>query len=264
MSVVLRWLACLGFFMALLYAIPIGYRAYYSPDRLASVDRLVENFERVVFHVEFGEERNLTHIDKWQSPLRYVLHEEVALQFLPVLKEHMTSLGRLTGLDFVIEDEMDSIGNVNLHFVPHAEMYETALRYHKGDEGLQELVRTGSCIGITTSRENINVKDFTIISTDYSDESIESCLLEEMVQGLGMPNDSELIRPSIFSHHDEPVELTINDMILVRTLYDHRIKAGMPKVRAMALAREIILELVTLVKAEGEEALYQSPGWRVQ
>jgi len=261
---IFRRLVFVGFLFVIGAISVIGQKVYYDPHRLVSSERLIENFEQVVFHLEIGDEQNLAHVYKWQSPLRYILREEEAEKFFPALRENMTSLSLLSGLVFEVADKTYGRGNINLHFVPHVEMYETARFYHKGNEVLQRLVREGACIAVASPVDDVIVEDFIIISTDESDDSIRSCLLKGMARGLGLPNVSELIRPSIFSHHDEPLELTINDKILVRTLYDPRITPGMGKYEAMALAREIIPELVARVKAEGEEALYQSPGWRVQ
>ena len=51
--------------------------------------------------------------------------------------------------------------------------------------------------------------------------------------------------------------LSINDKILVRTLYDSRIKPEMKRRETEPIARKIIEELVAAVKVRGEEALYQ-------
>jgi len=51
--------------------------------------------------------------------------------------------------------------------------------------------------------------------------------------------------------------LPLNDKIMVRTLYDARLKPGMTRAEAMPIVRQIIPELVTAVKEHGEAALYQ-------
>jgi len=84
---------------------------------------------------------------------------------------------------------------------------------------------------------------------------MRSCLLEEMTQVLGLPADSDLIRPSIFSSRDWAEELSINDKILVRALYDDRIEPGMTRAEAQPVIREVISDLVARVSAEGENAL---------
>ncbi len=86
-------------------------------------------------------------------------------------------------------------------------------------------------------------------------EDNKACLLEEMTQALGLPNDSELIRPSIFNQWDFLQRLPLNDQILVRTLYDQRMRQGMPRDAALTAARGIIAELSARVRRGGPEAL---------
>lgn len=44
---------------------------------------------------------------------------------------------------------------------------------------------------------------------------------------------------------------------MVRTLYDPRITPGMPRLEALAVASEVIAELLEDIEREGVEALYQ-------
>ena len=64
-----------------------------------------------------------------------------------------------------------------------------------------------------------------------------------MIQSLGLPNDSNLINPSIFSDRSRRTDLTRTDLIILKTLYDPRMKAGLPRDDALVLARSVIAEL---------------------
>jgi hypothetical protein len=55
----------------------------------------------------------------------------------------------------------------------------------------------------------------------------QSCYHEEMAQGLGLTNDSDAARPSIFNDDDEFAYLTTHDEMLLRILYDPRLRSGM-------------------------------------
>ena len=72
---------------------------------------------------------------------------------------------------------------------------------------------------------------------------INHCLLEEMIQALGLPNDSNRIEKSIFSDRSRRTDLTRTDLIVLKTLYDPRMKAGLVRAEAMTVAREIIRDL---------------------
>ena len=102
-------------------------------------------------------------------------------------------------------------------------------------------------------------RSIAIISTDRELRYVTTCILEEISQALGLPMDTELIRPSILSNQDLPQPMSINDKILVRALYDRRIRPGMPRDKALDVAKSIIPELIAGVQHEGEPALYQ---WR--
>jgi hypothetical protein len=80
----------------------------------------------------------------------------------------------------------------------------------------------------------------------------------EITQAMGLYAGSEILQPSIFSDAGPLTDrLPVNDMILVRTLYDARITPGMARADALAVAAEIIPQLVEAVRARGVEALYQ-------
>jgi hypothetical protein len=72
---------------------------------------------------------------------------------------------------------------------------------------------------------------------------INHCLLEEMAQSLGLPNDSNVFSPSIFHDDSRQTELSRTDLIILKALYDPRIRAGMPKAEALAKVGEVIAEL---------------------
>lgn len=55
----------------------------------------------------------------------------------------------------------------------------------------------------------------------------DSCIHEEMAQGLGLANDTPRARPSIFNDDDEFALLTAHDELLLRMLYDPRLRPGM-------------------------------------
>lgn len=72
-----------------------------------------------------------------------------------------------------------------------------------------------------------------------------SCIHEELAQGLGLANDSRNARPSIFNDDDEFALLTKHDELLLKMLYDPRLKAGMSAAEAAPITRIIARELTT-------------------
>ena len=71
-----------------------------------------------------------------------------------------------------------------------------------------------------------------------------SCIHEELAQGLGLANDSPAARPSIFNDDDEFALLTRHDELLLRMLYDQRLKVGMTADQARPTVQKIAAEMV--------------------
>lgn len=72
----------------------------------------------------------------------------------------------------------------------------------------------------------------------------ESCIHEEVAQGLGLSNDSPRARPSIFNDDDEFALLTSHDEKLLTMLYDPRLSPGMSAEQARPVTRIIARELM--------------------
>lgn len=82
------------------------------------------------------------------------------------------------------------------------------------------------------------------ISTNIPREHLLHCVLEEMAQMMGLFNDSVSLRQSIFNDQNNfQVALPEHDMMLLRVLYDHRIRPGMTRDQALPIARQILEEV---------------------
>ena len=93
-------------------------------------------------------------------------------------------------------------------------------------------------------------KAVIIISSNLNDSLVSLCIVNKLLQMLGLTYNSELIRPSVFSRWDWKLrELSINDRIIIRTLYDKRMRVGSHREEALEVARQIITELVAEAKA---------------
>jgi hypothetical protein len=79
-----------------------------------------------------------------------------------------------------------------------------------------------------------------VVNNVGGDAQISHCLLEEFTQSLGLPNDSDKLRPSIFSDKDKFQSSRLSDKILVSTLYHPRMLPGMSRKVAFLIVRDII------------------------
>ena len=71
-----------------------------------------------------------------------------------------------------------------------------------------------------------------------------SCVHEELTQGMGLANDSPRARPSIFNDDEEFAYLTRHDELLLKILYDPRLRPGMSEAEAQPIVLQIARELL--------------------
>lgn len=71
-----------------------------------------------------------------------------------------------------------------------------------------------------------------------------ACLHEEIAQGLGLQNDHPKARPSIFNDDEEFALLTRMDEMMLRILYDPRLRPGMTEAEVRPIVQQIATELM--------------------
>jgi hypothetical protein len=86
------------------------------------------------------------------------------------------------------------------------------------------------------------------IGPKYSRHPLSHCLTEEISQSYGPSNDVDIVKESLWRPMEGGKEtnlgLTWHDAIILRTLYDERLKPGMHRDQAMPLVRQIIREVL--------------------
>jgi hypothetical protein len=86
-------------------------------------------------------------------------------------------------------------------------------------------------------------KSIAIIRSEHPTLLRQSCIHEEVAQGLGLANDSPYARPSIFNDDEEFGFLTVHDEMLLNILYDRRLSVGMTADQARPIVQKIAHEL---------------------
>jgi hypothetical protein len=81
-----------------------------------------------------------------------------------------------------------------------------------------------------------------VIRAEHPELMRNACYEEELAQGLGPSNDSPEARPSIFNDDQEYAYLTTQDALILRMLYDRRLRIGMTADQARPIVRELAAE----------------------
>ena len=211
-----------------------------------SVDKLVEYFAIIVFGSEIDGVAAHTSIRKWQGPIRYKLGglTKEAKLFRPIIVRHTKALARYSRLKFKEVPGNSAGEELIIWFTKPAGMLKAARMLEKNERVIRRLAQERTCFFLTYHvAPGRLIKAMIVINAERQFGKTEHCLLEELSQSLGLPNDSPLVTPSIFSTRDRLTKLSFIDKVLIRTLYDPRLKVGTPKALALRQVRAIINEL---------------------
>lgn len=237
-----------------------------GPDTPYSADDLARNFENIVFFDEYSRGAGLTgasndrsgRLSRWNGPVRIGTEFGASVPLEQRDKDkvqvdrYAARLARITGhpIDtvsksanfhvFVVgEDDSDFLRDRLVQLVPGIGKTELDL--------FTNLPRSYYCLVVAVSGSNAP-NDYTravaLVRAEHPDLVRLSCFHEEIAQGLGLPNDSPSARPSIFNDDDEFALLTSHDELLLKMLYDPRLKTGMTADEARPVTRIIARDLM--------------------
>lgn len=210
-----------------------------------TVDKLVAAFDDVVFGAEYDQTMRAKSIHKWLTSLRVKVEGEPRDLHIQYLRDHLSEIGDLTGLS--IEPTENNGGtapeNITVLFLPAAKMDKVRVP-QVSERQIRTLAASRGCYFLSFRLPpNEITTSVIVVNNQRTSRAINHCLLEELTQSLGFPNDSELIRPSLFSESDSVTSFTRSDEILVRAMYDPRLLPGTPRLEALKVVRGIIEEL---------------------
>lgn len=218
---------------------------------------LVRNFERIALYDEytneegvFVEEQTASYLRRWQKPVRIGLHFGASVtkaqqaQDKQLVSSFAARLGALTGLNIRITP-IKNANFIMLFLNRDEQQIDPGLLAANVPQLLPSIVRE-----IETSPRNIfcvayalsnadSPTDYSgavvLVKAEHSDIMRRSCIEEEMTQALGLANDDPNVRPSIFNDDEEFALLTKHDEMLLKMLYDPRLRVGMTPDRARPL-----------------------------
>ncbi len=229
-----------------------------------SADDLMRHFDNVVFGAEVEGVQAAKHIQKWMTPLRVSItsmkgemidkgggQRELKLSFVrpdkayvDMIRKHLTTLVKLTGAVSEKSDkDAGKPANFFIKFVPRLAMGQPFIANDVDPDVLKRLSRPGVCYFLTRSiSTGAMFRSLIVVNNELPPDQMDACLLEEMTQAMGLPNDSDLVTPSIFNQKSTRRDLSGNDILLLQTLYDKRLPAGTPRADALRIGREILQE----------------------
>jgi hypothetical protein len=235
-----------------------------GPDAPFTTRDLVENFLAVAFFDEFAEKDGQlvagggeNRLHRWQGPVRVgivfgaSIPEEQRSADRAEITAYARRLAKLSGLPIWMNDRNPN----HTVFVLNPEERRVAAPLIRAAAretsaaALRSVVEMRPdiyCTAFTFNPGNSAVIDraVTVIRGELTPKLRSLCVHEELAQSLGLINDSPKARPSIFNDNEEFALLTRQDELMLKILYDSRLRPGMSLAEARPIVEVIAAELM--------------------
>jgi hypothetical protein len=230
-----------AFALAVVVALSAPQSARCADDSLSNA-QVVDNLMEIVFGSEFiGEDSNT--VRKWTVPLRIAIYAKEPERYDALVEPVLQQLRGLTGLDIRLVDRASPTQNAYILILGREQFYAYAESHLSPGKN----PRTNTyldCFGVFAADRGGAINELTAVIPESASEATKrSCVIEEVTQALGLPNDSFTVKPSIFNDDDEYQDLTWQDELFLRVLYDARVRPGMTRAEFESLAKVIVDEL---------------------
>lgn len=209
------------------------------------LDTLLRDFDLIAFGAEYQQQVD-GRLHKWTRPIRVYLDARAGdpALYRSLTAAHLEALQELTGLEIGLIDDVDA-ANIIMVFDRAADLIATASHYAPNLNHDKVLLSDALCFGqFSHSPSGEIVRGVIGIPSDRAPSAgkLPACIVEEVTQVLGLPNDSDEVNPSIFNDRSVLDHLSEHDRVLVQLLYDPRLAVGISRDEALAAAREILRE----------------------
>lgn len=237
-----------------------------GPDTPFDTRMLTENFIRIALYDEYqtlpGGNRiaraQPSVLRRWAGPIRMSVEFGASVPLEQRARDgsmvagYATRLSLLTGVPLTMttpdranfhvlilnEDERRAFGPRLRQIVPGINDADV--------RGVTDIDRSTFCFAFAYSEQGQATyrQAVALIRGEHPDLLRRSCVHEELAQAMGLVNDSPQARPSIFNDDEEFALLTKQDELMLKMLYDPRLRPGMTPEEARPIVEVIAAELL--------------------
>ncbi|MEX1200719.1 MAG: DUF2927 domain-containing protein [Methylophaga sp.] len=202
-----------------------------------------QSFEHIALSSEFSKHPPL--LRKWRQPIRYQFQHDVADKQLheQLSAVHLQQLSAITGHSIQAATDNAS-ANLHIIFTDEARLagyLSNAMLLD--DTTVTQLSRNSVCIANFSVNNNGEIEQaLVLIPVDRAraHAKLLACIVEELTQIMGLPNDDVAVFPSIFNDRSHDNFLSGLDYILLKLLYQPDLTAGMNASQSRAAIKKIM------------------------
>jgi hypothetical protein len=228
----------------------------FKPDAgTPSNKTIVEHFSIIAFGNEYTGTR-FAAVRKWKAPIVARIDGDPPPYFEDYVSQHLADLQKTTGhpasLAYsprILREKRVPKGltaqsfNMFLLYYPMDQLTAVARKQlgNRMDESLKRLGAGKSTCEATFFTKGNEIKTAVVLfPAERPKDHMRACVVEELTQVLGLPNDSNSVNPSIFNDTSQYNELTDHDRLMLKMLYDPRMTIGMPREQALIVGRKVL------------------------
>lgn len=233
----------------LLFGLLVGGSAFASAADRAhwqSVDYLVDAFVEIALRSEYSPKPST--VRKWITPVNYFIVHQVADEDLHqrLIRTHFEQLAEITGLT-IRPAESQAAANYLIVMTSEDLLKEDMQTYlgWRSTARREKFFRESVCLSTFSIKPKGPIfRAVVIIPVDRARarRKLVACVVEELTQVMGLANDSVKVFPSVFNDLSTDVFLSGLDSLLLKMLYDPRVKAGMDEDAVRPILQQIATE----------------------
>lgn len=192
------------------------HSTFYIPG--VDVSDVIDWFSEVSLAAEYVNSGDPSTLQKWDHVIHYMIHGSPTEDDYAALESFAQWLNTVEGFPGIYETTDPLETNLNIHFCPQGEMISLMGDWVYDLDG-----------AVTFWYSDDIIHDATIcIRTDLDQHLRNSVILEELYNGLGPIQDTQLRTDSIiYAEFSEPQELTDIDKLILQLLYHPQMQCGM-------------------------------------
>ena len=221
---------------------------------------IYDSFLRIALQREYDQSQT-PRLVRWEQPIKIYFESDIGDSYLQgqLLSVHTKHLTSITGVPIYYTQDIKQ-ANIIASFTSKDQIEDKVWRYIGNPENIRQALDEAICLGnFGVSQAGEIQRGVIIIPVNYARQNARflDCIVEEITQLLGLPNDSDEVYPSIFNDVSSDIYLSPLDYILLKILYSPRLKAGMTAKQVDQVLPDVLNDLYYLKIIDNAASLVQ-------
>ncbi len=201
--------------------------------------------KKAFFEIAYKNEyrKGTSKLRRWNKGIRYqVDYFKFPLSFEMaenMIDDHFKDLSDISALPITQSDT-----NPNFKIIlTKREFYAEAIKKYTNTK-IKNIATESNCLLSIKHRMYELVQATVIIPVDHAMKYglLPACIVEELTQAMGLPNDSDWVNPSVANDKSILDLLTGLDYLMLKILYDKRLTIGLSLEKSIPIIDEILLD----------------------